>query len=66
MTQQRRVVYPRITYDDETYENAIFYGNEFRYAWLPATRHMKDLLAMQARRKMRVVEGRKPAQTWRG
>jgi len=67
MTQRR--VYEKITYNGETYEHAIFYGNEFRYGWLPTTTNMRNLMAMQARRRMRVIEGRRssqPVQTWRG
>ena len=68
MTQQRRV-YPKLHYEGEDYVDAIFYGNEFRYAWLPTSANMRNLMAMERRRQMRVVEGRRnsqPARTWRG
>ena len=67
MTERR--VYQKLRYEGEDYVDAVFVGNEFRYAWIPTTPNMRNLLAMQARRRMRVVEGRRsvrPAQTWRG
>ncbi|MFQ6041079.1 MAG: hypothetical protein ACE5PV_09505 [Candidatus Poribacteria bacterium] len=57
MTKRR--VYDKLHYNGEDYVDATFVGNEFRYAWLPTTRHMKDLIAMQARRRMRVIDGRR-------
>ena len=68
MTQQRRV-YPKLHYKGEDYVDAVFYGNEFRYGWIPTSANMRNLLAEQRRRSMRVVEGRRsfrPAQTCGG
>lgn len=67
MTERR--TYPKINYNGEDYVDAVFVGGEFRYAWLPSTPNMRNLLAMELRRQMRVIEGRRgvrPAQTCDG
>lgn len=60
MTERR--IYPKLHYEGETYEHAIFVGNEFRYAWIPSTPNMRNLMAMERRRRMRVIDGQRGSQ----
>lgn len=57
MTERR--TYPKLRYNGEDYVDAVFVNGEFRYAWLPTTKNMRNLIALQQRRKMTVIDGRR-------
>lgn len=57
MNMAPRKIYPKLHFKGEDYVDAVFINGEFRYAWLPSTPNMRDLIALQARWRMRTIDG---------
>lgn len=52
-----RRTYQKLRYEGEDYEDAVFVNGEFRYGWIPTSANMRNLMVMERRQQIRIIDG---------